>query len=186
MSRPRTFDESAVVDAAVDAFWHGGLGATSIEELQRATGLARSSLYNSFGSKGELVRRALDRYATRQMAGFERAFEGRTLREALERIFVDAATDNHAGRGCLLINSAGELRDADAEVLPALRGGFERLAARLAALVAASRPDMARPMLVATEIVGAIAGLRTLHRSGLPAELVGETARRFARCIATD
>lgn len=184
MSRPRAFDESAVVDAAVDALWRGGLEATSIDALQAATGLARSSIYNSFGSRGALVRRAVERYAERRAAAFEGAFEGRTLHEALERIFVDAATDNCDGRGCLLVNGAAELHGADAEALPAVRAGFERMATRLAELVAAARPDIGQPQLAAVEIIGAVAGLRMLQRSGLPSTLVVETARRLARHIA--
>ncbi len=184
MSRPRGFDESAVIDAAVDAFWQGGLAATSIETLQRATGLARSSLYNSFGSKDELVRRVIERYASRQIVALERAFEGRTLHEALEHVFLAVGTDNHGGKGCLLINGIGELRDGEADALPHLRSGFERMAKRLAELVSIARPDIGEPALTATQIVGAIAGLRTLHRTGLPAALVAETARRFARHIA--
>jgi TetR/AcrR family transcriptional repressor of nem operon len=184
MPRPRTFDEAAVIDAAVTAFWQGGLHATSVDELLRATGLARSSLYNSFGSRDELVRLAIERYVDRQIAQLERAFQGQRLDVALEAIFIDIARDNHDGKGCLLINGVNELHDPQADALATIRRGFARVATRLTALVAAARPDAQDPSLIAAEVITAIAGLRTLQRTGLPSATVRETARRFAKRIA--
>ena len=55
MPRPRSFDQYAVVNAAMQAFWSGGLATTSVDELLQATGLARSSLYNSFGNRDGML-----------------------------------------------------------------------------------------------------------------------------------
>lgn len=49
--RPPAFDRDAVVAAAVHAFWRGGLDGTSVSDLEDATGVDRSTLYNSFGGK---------------------------------------------------------------------------------------------------------------------------------------
>lgn len=184
MPRPRRFDEAAVIDAAVAAFWQGGLHATSIDDLLKVTGLARSSLYNSFGSKDAFVRLAIDRYVDGQVAQLERSFKGRRLDRALEAIFLDIARDNHGGKGCLLINGVNELHDPDADALATLHAGFARVARRLTELVRASAPDTVDPSLTSAEIIAAIAGLRTLQRTGLPAATVRETARRLARRIS--
>ena len=60
MPRPREFNEATAIAAAVDVFCNRGFHATSVEDLVRATGVNRSSLYGVFGSKQGLFLRALD------------------------------------------------------------------------------------------------------------------------------
>ena len=60
--RPRTFDEEAVLDALTALFWRQGYEATSMADIVEASGLNKSSLYNTFGSKQELFATILDRY----------------------------------------------------------------------------------------------------------------------------
>jgi AcrR family transcriptional regulator len=62
MPRPRTFDEDRAIDAAMRLFWTSGYEATSTQDLCEATGLGRSSIYNTFTSKRDLFDRALRRY----------------------------------------------------------------------------------------------------------------------------
>jgi len=59
MGRPRSFDEHAVLAAATTAFTDLGYEATSVDDLLRATGLHRGSLYQAFGSKRGLFLAAL-------------------------------------------------------------------------------------------------------------------------------
>ncbi len=62
MGRPQSFDTTIVVQAARDVFWDTGLDATSLPDLERATGLSRSSLYHAFGSKRGLFDAAVQDY----------------------------------------------------------------------------------------------------------------------------
>lgn len=50
MGRPRSFDETEVLQRASAAFLHG-YSATSVDDLVVALGLHRGSLYKAFGSK---------------------------------------------------------------------------------------------------------------------------------------
>jgi len=114
--RPREFDRDDVLDAAVDVFWRQGFTGTSMRDLETTLGISQSSIYNSFGSKRELLEAALDRYEKRVH---------RELIAPLERTGgVDAAVDfldslqrwiTADGRsGCLIINlMAGESDDAE-------------------------------------------------------------------------
>jgi AcrR family transcriptional regulator len=113
--RPRAFDESAVLDTAVDVFWRSGYAHASIADISAATGLAPSSLYNAYGSKLNLFACALDRYLD--------AIMGQVL-EPLEHgsagvTDVDTFFERLAARigrshppGCLAANTIGEFRDA--------------------------------------------------------------------------
>jgi len=62
MGRPRSFDDDAVIDRAMEVFWTYGYANTSPAQLAQATGVAKGSLYNAFNSKRELFDRALARY----------------------------------------------------------------------------------------------------------------------------
>ncbi|GAA0517248.1 TetR family transcriptional regulator [Paractinoplanes deccanensis] len=59
VARPRKFVESDVVTSAGEVFAVHGLAAATLDDLVRATGLGKQSLYNAFGGKRELFLRAL-------------------------------------------------------------------------------------------------------------------------------
>ena len=113
MPRPVSFDRDAVVRAARTLFWHDGYEA-SVPDLERVTGLARSSIYNTFGSKRALFDEAVQSYLDEVIRPRLRPLESETvapgaivdyltgLRAAFQH--PDSMT---ASSGCLLINSAG-------------------------------------------------------------------------------
>ncbi|MCP4960035.1 MAG: TetR/AcrR family transcriptional regulator, partial [Actinomycetia bacterium] len=63
--RPPKFDHNAVVDAAIGAFFRSGFEATTLADLEHATGVDRSTLYNSFGGKQGLYELATTAYLER-------------------------------------------------------------------------------------------------------------------------
>ena len=62
MGRTQTFNTAEVVRAARDLFWELGFENTPLPELERVTGLSRSSIYNTFGSKRGLFDAAIESY----------------------------------------------------------------------------------------------------------------------------
>lgn len=62
MGRTPTFETDRVVRAALGVFWRSGFEAASIPALEAATGLNRSSIYHSFGSKRGLFDAAVQTY----------------------------------------------------------------------------------------------------------------------------
>lgn len=59
MGRPRQFSEANAIVAATAVFARRGFAGTSVDDLVRATGVNRASLYGTFGSKDGLFRRCL-------------------------------------------------------------------------------------------------------------------------------
>src|SRR3546814_6488328 len=57
--RLRKFNDDHVLRRAASLFQRQGYTATSLDELSEITGLARPSLYNAFGDKLSLYRKAL-------------------------------------------------------------------------------------------------------------------------------
>ncbi|WP_369216302.1 TetR/AcrR family transcriptional regulator [Streptomyces flavofungini] len=144
MARPRTFDEERALDAAMRAFWVKGYEATSTQDLCDATGLGRSSIYNTFNSKHDLFRRALARYMDAMNTGQLDILEDvqRPATERLRALFTRVIDgefeqrENGHSIGCLTVNTTVELAARDAEAAAMLE---RDLAKRLAALGAAIR-----------------------------------------------
>ena len=59
MARPREFDEDEVLEQAMQVFWRRGYRATSLNDLLAAMDLSKSSFYETFGTKRELLLTAL-------------------------------------------------------------------------------------------------------------------------------
>jgi AcrR family transcriptional regulator len=153
VARPRTYERDAVIVAAQDAFWTGGFGATGIHDLERATGLGRSSLYLAFGSKKALFQAAIAHYEDGFMGRLLGAVEapGAGLDEAAA-FFTRLAVhfrDPTSQRGCLVVNSITELAHRDPEFTPlAERLANRRRSAFTHALRGAvARGDMDRVLL---------------------------------------
>ena len=114
MARPRSFRTDQVVEAAKAAFWDKGYHGTAVEDLERATGLNRSSLYGAFGNKKAVFDLALAAYLDSFVAPRLAALEHPgAARGDIEGFFAGLAelfcTDERAHRGCLMINSIAEL-----------------------------------------------------------------------------
>ena len=86
MARTPEFDHDQVLDAALQAFWEKGYEATSLNDLLEATGLARQSLYNTFGDKRGLFLASLRRYADVGVGRLSEALEGGSVRAAIRGV----------------------------------------------------------------------------------------------------
>lgn len=121
MGRAREFDEAQALSASLGQFWRQGYRATSVKDLEQATGLKPGSLYHAFGSKRELFLRVLDHYVsgviqTRVSSYLEE--DGpplALLREFMTSAYAHVGPDSPS-MACLLINTAIELGTEDAEV----------------------------------------------------------------------
>ena len=179
MARPRTFDEDQAVDAAMRAFWANGYEATTTEDLCAATGLGRSSIYNTFTSKHDLFMRALARYME-SMNAVQLGLLADEQRTPMERIrallaaIVDGELthrrDGHS-LGCLTVNTTVELagRDPEADRLLERDQGW-RLDAFRAVIASGQRAgeiaSTRSPEVLARFLNGVIAGIRVAGQGG--------------------
>jgi AcrR family transcriptional regulator len=107
--RPREFDVDEVLDRALKVFWRKGYEGATLADLTRAMGINRPSLYAAFGSKEELFRKALDRYAEGPAAYVREALNEPTARAVAERLLggaIDVVADRRNPRGCLIVQGA--------------------------------------------------------------------------------
>jgi TetR/AcrR family transcriptional repressor of nem operon len=119
MARPREFDETDVLEVAMRCFWAHGYEATSVRDLAEQMGITGASLYNAFGDKRALYRRALDHYLGQtvrdRISRLERIAPYPAIRAFFDEIIERSVTDRQR-RGCMLVNSALELAPHDGEL----------------------------------------------------------------------
>ena len=111
--RPRLFDEDAVLDELTALFWRKGYSQTSMADLVEASGVHKSSLYSTFGTKEELFAKILQRYLAGRMdvmsALVEQAGPGIDGIHAFLEMLRGDLVSGTGQWGCLLVNSSSEL-----------------------------------------------------------------------------
>ncbi|MEI4270528.1 TetR/AcrR family transcriptional regulator [Klenkia sp. LSe6-5] len=140
MPRPQAYATADAVRAARGVFWVQGFEGASVPDLERATGLNRSSIYHAFGSKRGLFDAAVQSYLDEVVRPRLAVLTGPDVApDALVayltglRAAIAAADPAGAGQGCLLVNAAtapiggdGAVRAVVAGYRAELRTAFER------------------------------------------------------------
>ena len=93
MARPRAFDETDVVATAQDRFWSYGYAATSLDDLVKATGLSKGSIYNTFCDKHTLYLRTFERYCDDIIVHAASERQARFLWAAIARRLADCGVE---------------------------------------------------------------------------------------------
>jgi AcrR family transcriptional regulator len=131
--------------AADELFYSEGVHVVGIDRIVERAGVAKASLYSTFGSKDELVRAYLEEHfhdRQRRVARIRAAHE--TPREQVLGIFaeLDGALAGTAFRGCRFIMATAEARPGDASeaVAEEYRAWFRSVFTDLAAAAGASDP----------------------------------------------
>lgn len=192
MARPREFDENVALSRALDLFWRKGYEATSVDDLLKAMGISRASLYATFGDKHALYARALDLYYVKHGApivdalGAKGPLEAR-LRAALLVVVEDAKRGDR--RGCMATNTLVELANLD----PPLRRTSQRMLDELehllletfeAAKADKELPQGSDPKALARFYMATMTGLRVMARGGAPIAAMEDAVRLSLRCIS--
>lgn len=120
MARTQEFDTARALADARRVFWDKGFEATSIADLETATGLGRSSIYHGFGSKrglfGAVIQDYMDTVLRPRLDALHHSTPARSgisayltsLAEALEQ-----GATRDAAHGCLLLNTAAGIAGSD-------------------------------------------------------------------------
>ncbi len=117
--RPRNFDEATALEQAMTAFWRHGYDAVSLDDLQDATGMARQSLYRTFGDKRSLFLRALDFYGEQMLGPVVETLNanGRAI-DNIHRVFKmwEAGATAADTSGCMMVNTCSQFLCEDEAV----------------------------------------------------------------------
>lgn len=130
MSGRKKFDETTALDAATRQFWQYGFANTSISNLESATGLNKSSLYNCFKNKDQLFQLCLDHFEQHYVSRVLRALVEPDFRTALEQLFelaIDTFNDPEFPTGCLATRTALDNIDPNSPVFGLIQAQATRV-----------------------------------------------------------
>lgn len=172
MARTKEFDAKQVLTAAMNAFWRLGYENTSLEVLIRETGIARQSLYDTFGDKRALYLKALAFYRKETNASLRRMLGSvPTARQGFAKVLLGivAETKEQHARGCLLLSANMERAAADQEIASFLQENQEEVESIFAAtlLQSQSKGELRAgqdPAALARFFVVTIQGMRAMAR----------------------
>ncbi len=164
--RPPAFDRSEVVTAATEAFWRKGFAETSLSDLETATGVDRSTIYNSFGGKRGLYNSATDLYLSEAEDSLFRPLTGGSSGVADIVAFLDLLAgmldSSTIPQGCLIVNDIVSPTDENAtnRYLGDLEGGLLAALNRSAEL---GETDPTRTSARARLVTAAVLGINLVH-----------------------
>jgi TetR/AcrR family transcriptional repressor of nem operon len=167
MARPKTFDDDAVLDRALQLFRQRGYEGTSMADLEAHLRLGRQSLYNTFGDKQALYLKALERYQRQTSDTLRSVLDAPDAGlDALRRwLAMHTASLTAPGEraGCFVVNSVVE-RPQDTATVARCTGAREQLLNLVRATLVRAR---ARGEIAAGHNVDALAQLILSHAYGL-------------------
>ncbi len=175
MARPREFNEDEAVARALDVFWEKGFEAASLGDLTSAMGISKSSFYETFGSKHDLLISTMQRYKATTLAMAIGILESDLpAREAITQVFdyaIKTVFEDNDRRGCFLGNCIVEAGDKDDAIAKEVMEGFADFTDAFAKAVkrgqaAGDISDRQEPMALARFLGNNISGMRIAAKAG--------------------
>jgi TetR/AcrR family transcriptional repressor of nem operon len=119
MPRTKEFDKERALASAMDVFWRSGYENTSMEDLMGEMGIAKQSLYDTFGDKRALYLKAMAFYRKQTNSSLRELLgSAPTVEAGFNRILlglVAESREQHA-RGCLLLSANMDRAVDDEEI----------------------------------------------------------------------
>src|SRR6266704_2878163 len=122
-SSPRLSARDRLLAAADELFYSEGVHVVGVDRIVERAGVTKATLYNTFGSKEDLVRAYLEQHLRRRQERIARILATNdTPRDRILGVFaeVEELLAGSKFRGCRFISAAAEARPGDAsEVMAA-------------------------------------------------------------------
>jgi AcrR family transcriptional regulator len=157
MGRPRNFSREDVLERALPVFWRHGFSDTSLQDLERATGVNKSGLYTEFRDKEDLFVACLRQYLESQKK------RGLLTKEPLgwkniETFLKNGPLNKGEEQGCFSVNSMREFAILPDEAYAVVTENRTLLQRLLAMNIEAEEPNMA-PSAIAEMVLSFFSGL---------------------------
>src|SRR5580693_5601055 len=157
MGRPKNFSREQVLEKAMPVFWKHGFADTSLQELERATGVNKSGLYTEFRDKEDLFVACLRHYLESQ------GKRGLLTKEPLgwknvETFLKNGPLNKGEQQGCFSVNSMREFAILPDEAHGVVTENRALLQHLLAINIEAEKPEMA-PSAIAEIVLSFFSGL---------------------------
>lgn len=117
--RPKTFDQTRALEAAMIQFWESGFEGSSMQNLVDRMGISRQSLYDTYGNKRELFEAALKKYRDEVIEPKLKELSDDSLSAThLIRRHLESIADggDRMPIGCLVVRTATEISVQDSDI----------------------------------------------------------------------
>lgn len=175
MARTKEFDETEILDKAIDLFWFKGYNGASIQDVVDSLGLSRSSIYDTFGDKHKLYISALEQYR-KQSAGalINMAKQSSHPLQTIEQLFemlTNESVNTVCHKGCFMTNSTIELAPHDPEIQKIVKDNMQDIEDAFYLLVKKGQDlgeinQQSDAKALARFLFNTISGLRVAAKSG--------------------
>jgi TetR/AcrR family transcriptional repressor of nem operon len=174
VARTKQFDPDAALQKALELFWERGYEATSMADLVEHLGIARASIYATFGGKHELYQKAYERYVQSRDPNVVELLSqpGPALPavRALVTAYAEESIGDERRRGCLVVNSAVELAGRDPRTARRVAASWDTLETALASALIRARAqgELSQdkdPRALARFLLVLLQGIRVLGRT---------------------
>lgn len=192
MARTRQFDENQALESAMRVFWERGYEGTSIQDLESAMGLNRTSIYNAFGNKRAVFNRVLETYKTGVMGSlFARMDSAPDIREGMRRLLsgaLDIHFDENNPGGCLVVLSVLESGQHDNASMDVLSKTIHNLKDELQKRLQLARKtgELGKDLNVvatATTIATTMAGMMVMGKAQFSRTALNRTVRQVVELL---
>jgi TetR/AcrR family transcriptional repressor of nem operon len=166
MPKTKQFDEKDVLSKAKNVFGEKGYNGASMDDLVKATGLSRSSIYDTFGDKHGLFMKTLEHYKVTSNNNLAEVLaKTESPRKKISLLFNDVILNDDKKQGCLLLNASMELSCVDEKVASFTSLGMDEMENMLAQWVkeGQAKGEIAKrftPKAIAKHLYNSFAGIR--------------------------
>ncbi|HZJ36800.1 MAG TPA: TetR/AcrR family transcriptional regulator [Gillisia sp.] len=127
MARKKEYIEEEVIEKAMNLFWKNGFETTSMQMLEKEMGINKFSIYASFGNKNGVFIESLKCYKQKLNQLIKKLSTSSNGIMGIKDYFYDFiefSKDTEIRKGCLITNTANEIREDADEKIKAVLSNF--------------------------------------------------------------
>ena len=173
-------------------FWEKGYEGTSIQDLEHATGLNRTSIYNAFGNKRAIFERVMGCYKESVMSALFAELDGApNIKEGIRRM-LNGALDIHFDKdnpgGCLVVLSILESGQHDEASQASMRQTIQDLKSALQARLSKAKKsgELSRDLdagSTATTIATTMVGMMVMGKANISRTALRKTVNQVVSLL---
>ncbi len=166
----RKFDESCVLEHALNVFWNKGYTATTMLDLAKETGVQRGSLYNAYQNKNTLFVKAFEHYIQSFLQQTSESLQENNAKIAFHSLFeqlVERLSNDIENKGCFSTRIMMEAADEYPEIKHLLKkflDGLEKIFAERLALAIKEKQFSGDPQANARYLVSITRSIAVIER----------------------
>ena len=192
MARAKQFDERQALIKAMLVFWEKGYEGTSIHDLETATNLNRTSIYNAFGNKRAVFERVMGCYKESVMSALFVELDGApNIKEGIRRMLngaLDIHFDEDNPGGCLVVLSILESGQHDEQSQASMRQTIQDLKSTLQARLSKAKKsgELSKDLdagSTATTIATTMAGMMVLGKANFTRAALKKTINQVVSLL---